>query len=210
MVATMSRIRLPRERVRAAISAPSPTTTRSSGASGTIRSSSMPITSEPLQRSTLRLDWRGAVEGCGGRRAPVDHQGLVLVVADAEATDISSLAVGSAGLVVGVGPEIQPSEHEAFVLRLQDRASLVRVEHQGIALEESGDLLVADIAGAVGSPAGKAFGLHQRDALGGLGELGVDLVHVLLLDGDLSRNGVLGHARAAAWRSVDPLLGLAH
>ena len=105
MVATMSRICAPRLRVRAAMSAPSPSTTMSSGASGTIRSSSAPTTvgalaaQHPAAQHAHRVDRGGAVEGGGRRRAPVDDERLVVVVAHPEPADVADLALVGGGAV---------------------------------------------------------------------------------------------------------------
>ncbi len=101
MVATMSRIVCPRARDSEAISAPSPSTGRSSGdRSGASRSSSSPTIRGALvpQYATpyyaQPVGRRRPVERLGGRCPPVDHQRLVLRVADADPADVQLLQLG--------------------------------------------------------------------------------------------------------------------
>ena len=170
MVATMSRMRAPRVRVSAAISAPSPTTTRSVGRLGDHQvvldadDVGALAAQHPAAEHAHRLDRGGAVERRGGRRAPVDDQRLVVVVAHAEPADVAHLALGGAVAVGHVVVEVEPAEDQAFVLALQGVAAPGGVEHQGVALEQPGELLVADVAGAVGTPAGQAVGLDEAGA----------------------------------------------
>ena len=133
-----------------------------------------------------RLDRGGAVERRGRRGPPVDDQGLVVVVADAEPPDVADLPLDVA---VGVGlrrvVDVEAAEDEALVLAVQGVAAAGRVEHQGVAFEEPGHLLLAGGADAVGTPPRQAVGLDESGALAGLRELRVDEIHVGLFDGDL-------------------------
>ena len=154
----------------------------------------------PAAQHAHRLDRGGAVERRRGRRAPVDDQRLVLVVAHTEPADVAHLALGGA-VAADVVLEVEPAEHQALVLRLEGGAAPVGAEHQRIALEQPGDLLVADVAGAVGPAAGQALGLDQRDPGGRLGQLVVHAVDVGLLDGDLGRH-LIGGRRGLGVRVV--------
>ena len=92
--------------------------------------------------------------------------------------------------------EVEATEDETFVLVLERGHASGGVEDERVALEEPGHLLVAHIAGAVGAAARHAVHGHEIGALPGLGELGVDTVQMLLLDGDLGSDGVdvgVGH-----------------
>jgi hypothetical protein len=133
-----------------------------------------------------RLDGGGAVEGGCRGGAPVDDQRLVVVVAHPQATDVAGLAVGRRALLGHGVVEVEAPEHEAFVLGVEDGAAACGVEDQGIPLEQTGELLVADVAGAVGPAARQAVCLDEAGTGLGLGELGVDQVHVCLLEGDLA------------------------
>jgi len=158
----------------------------------------------PSAQDPHRLDRRGSVERRGSGSPPVDHQRLVVVIAHTQAADIPGLPLGARpepSLVL----DVQPSEHQTLVLRLQDGPALVGVEDQGVTLEQAGDLLVADVAGAVGPTPREALGLDQGRAVVGLDQLGIDEVDVGLLDGDLrgdlvdgpGRRGGAGRARLA-------------
>ena len=115
----------------------------------------------PAAQHVHGLDRGGAVEGGSRGGAPVDDQGLVVVVADAEPADVAGLAVGGLGLVGQGVVEVEPAEDQAFVLGVEGRASTGGVEDQGVALEQPGQLLVAHVAGAVGAAARQAVGLDE-------------------------------------------------
>jgi hypothetical protein len=147
-----------------------------------------------------RLGRRGPVEGGGGRGTPVDDERLVVVVTDPEATDVAHLAVlarvvadGAVAVALGAGgcPEhgvvdVEAPEDEAFVLRVECRAPLGRVEHQRVALEEAGSLRIADLDLPAELGAGQALRLDAVGAQAGLLQLLVHAVDVGLLDGDLA------------------------
>ena len=167
-----------------------------------------------------RLRRGRTVEGGRGRRAPVDDERLVVVVTDAEAPDVADLAVATGAAVrravvaVAVGvdrrrPEhrvvdVEAPEHEPFVLRVEGRAPLGGVEHQGVPLEEGSALGVADLDLASEVAACQALGLDAVGAHAGLLQLLVDAVDVGLLDRDLAGELVgdaLGRHRRGAPRS---------
>ncbi len=138
---------------------------------------------DPAPHDAHRVDRGRPVERGGRGRAPVDDEGLVLVVADAEPADVADLAVGRRG---PLGTEVEAAEDQPLVLLLDHRASARRGVHEGIALEEPGHLLVAHVAGAVGAAPGQAVGLDVGRAQARLGQLGVDPVDVRLLAGELT------------------------
>lgn len=82
--------------------------------------------------------------------------------------------------------DVEAAENEPLVLALQCMASPHRVEHEGVALEEPGQLLVTGLPDPVGAAARQAIGLDPPGPHLGLGQLGVDPVDVRLLDGDLT------------------------
>ena len=158
-----------------------------------------------------RFDRGGPVEGSRGRRPPVDDERLVLVVAHPEPADVPDLPLGRRGVL---GAEVEAAEDEALVLGVDGRPAPGCCEHEGVALEEAGHLLVADVAGAVGAPAREPVRLDVGRPEAGLLELRVDPVDVRLLDGDLGGDlgrglggaGVVGgHGRAVSW-----LVGAGH
>ncbi|WP_338009746.1 hypothetical protein [Janibacter hoylei] len=97
--------------------------------------------------------------------------------------------------------EVESAEDEALVLVLEVGHATGGVVDEGVPLEEPGHLLVTDVAGAVGTAAGQAVDSDEVGSLAGLGQLGVDAVQVLLLDGDLRSHGVdvgVGHVSSCS------------
>ena len=141
----------------------------------------MPTTRSPWQRSTRRrttsigLVGRRAVERLGGRRPPVDHQRLVVGVADPDPADVADLAVGP----------VQPAEHQPLVLRVQHGQPFGGLEGEDVALVQAGAVLLPDVGAAVGLEERAARPRHLLRGAGGLVEPGVDEVHVGLFDGQL-------------------------
>ena len=188
----MSRIRVPRLRVSAAIRAPSPTTTRSGGRLGdhevVLDADDVgPLAAQDAAaQDAHRFDGGRAVERRRSGRSPVDDQRLVVVVTDAEPADVADLALRVA-LDVGLRRvvDVEAAEDQPLVLALQGVAPARSVEDQGVALEQPGQLLVASGTHPVRTPAGEAVGLDETGAGPRLDQLRVDEVHVGLFDGDL-------------------------
>ena len=100
--------------------------------------------------------------------------------------------------------DVEATEHEPLVLRVEGGAPLGGVEHQGVPLEEGRALGVADLDLASEVAAGEALGLDAVGAHAGLLQLLVDAVDVGLLDRDLAGELVgdaLGRHRRGAPRS---------
>ncbi len=142
-----------------------------------------PRTQHATAQDVLGVHGRRPVERRGGRGAPVDDEGFVLVVAHAETADVPHLAA------VGV-LHVEPSEHEPLVLTFEVVAAQPGAEDEGVTGEQPGHLLVADVAGAVGAPPRHALGLDERGALAGLAQFGEDTVDVRLLDREFAREDV--------------------
>ncbi len=144
----------------------------------------------PAADDPARLQRGGAVEGRGGRRPPVDHQGAVLGVQHPEAADVQGLGDGRVGRVErGVGGdavflrrvgllEVDASEEEVLELVVQPLEVCSGPVDLGVALGERAGSADLDALGGV-----------LKDVLG-LGELllqpVVDVVQVLLFPGDLA------------------------
>ena len=181
MVATMSRICGPRARLSAAISAPSPTTTRSASepvAQQVVLDPDHPVAraaQHPTTDDLHRVDRGRPVERLGRRRPPVDHQGLVVDVADPDPADVADLTVGA----------IQPTEHQTLVLGVQHGETLGGLEREHVALVQTGAVLLADEAAPVGLVEVRALGGHLLGGASRFLETGVDEIHVRLLDGQL-------------------------
>ena len=152
------------------------------------------------------LHRRRAVEGGGGRGAPVDDERFVFVVAHPESADVADLALGLGrrllvllrAVAAARGDrvvEVEPPEDEALVLTVEGVLSASGGEDEGVALEEPGDLLVAHVAGAVGAPARHPLDLDEGRSGARLLELGVDPVDVRLLARELTREDLRGLAR---------------
>jgi len=139
-------------------------------------------TQDPAPQDTHRLHWRGSIEGRRGGCAPVDDQRLVVVVPDPEPTDVAHLALPGLRVLLA---EVQPPEDEPFVLLLEGRAPTCRGIHEGVALEETGHLLVTDIPRAIGAAAGQTLGGDAGGPGVGLGQLRIHPVDVGLLSGHL-------------------------
>ena len=100
IVATTECIELSRARLRLASSAPSPTTTRSSGAFVGVEQVVLDAddavagaAQDPAPDDAGGVLGGGLVEDGGRRRAPVDEQDLAVGVAHADAADVAGLAV---------------------------------------------------------------------------------------------------------------------
>ena len=112
--------------------------------------------------------------------------------------------------------EVEAPEDEALELLLECRASLAGGEHERVALEQAGLLLVAHVAGAARAPAREAFGFDDADALAGLRQFGVDALDVRLFDRDLAGDLVgqfvdlAGRTSLNRAHAVLPLAVLAH
>ena len=137
----------------------------------------------PAAQHAHRVDRGGAVEGGGRGRAPVDDERLVVVVAHPEPADVAHLALVGGRLLVA---EVEPAEDQALVLLVDHRAAPGGGVDEGVALEEPGHLLVADVTGAGGAAARHPVGLDVGGATAGLLELGVDPVDVGLLERQLA------------------------
>ena len=145
------------------------------------------VAQDPPADDAHGLDRRGAVEGGGSRRPPVDDEGFVVDVAHAEPADVADLAGWGRA-----GPPVRPAWSRSSRPNTRPSYWLSRVVRRRAALKTSASrsnrpvsLLVADVARAVGATPGKAVGLDEPGAEGSLGQLGVDAADVGLLDGDL-------------------------
>ena len=161
----------------------------------------------PAAQHAHRVDRGGPVEGGCRRRAPVDDERLVVVVAHPEPADVAHLALLGGGVLV---TEVEPAEDQALVLLVDHRAAPGGGVDQRVALEEAGHLLVTHVAGAAGAAARHPVGLDVGGAAAGLLELGVDPVDVGLLQRQLTGDvgGGLGQTRAGGGHGAG-LLGAA-
>ena len=161
----------------------------------------------PAAQHAHRVDRGGPVEGGCRRRAPVDDERLVVVVAHPEPADVAHLALVGGRVLVA---EVEPAEDQALVLLVDHRAAPGGGVDQGVALEEPGHLLVAHVARAGGAAARHPVGLDVGGAAAGLLELGVDPVDVVLLQRQLAGDvgGGLGQARVRGGHGAG-LLGAA-
>ena len=125
-----------------------------------------------------------AVERLGRRGPPVDHERLVLGVADADPADVQALQVGRGScrrlLVAAVG--VEPAEHQALVLGVQLGDPPGRREHQDVTLVQAGLLLVADTADILRLSALMTLDRDPGRRSGAASTRVVDPVDVLLLE----------------------------
>ena len=77
----------------------------------------------------------GAIERFGSGGPPVDHQGLVLGVADPEPADVAGL-----GEV-----QVEPTENQSLVFRVEDRETFRRLVGEGVAFEQGGSRLLPQV-----------------------------------------------------------------
>ena len=123
-----------------------------------------------------RVGRGGPVERLRRPRAPVDHQRLVLLVADADPTDVADLAVRA----------VEPAEDQALVLGVQHGQPLSRLEREDVALVQAGAVLLANVGATVRRVERAARSGDLLSGSGGFGESGVHQIHVRLLDGQLA------------------------
>ena len=88
-----------------------------------------------------RVGRGGAVERFGGSGPPVDHQRLVVVVADADPADVADLAVGV----------VEAAEDQALVFCVEFGEPAGRLEGEGVPLEQRRPVLLAQPRLAVGA-----------------------------------------------------------
>ncbi len=120
-------------------------------------------------------DLRRAVEGLGGRRAPVDDQWFVVVVPDADAADVADLAV----------VQIETAEHESFMFGVEDGQPLRRLVGERVALEQRGPVLLAEEIGSVRDEDLSTLTRQFFCTLSSHIEVGIHTVDVCLLLRDL-------------------------
>ena len=125
---------------------------------------------------------RRLIEGGRAGRPPVDHQRLVVGVPQPQPSNVADLAVG----------EIQPSEDQALVLRVQCPQPHRRVVDHRVALHERSRRPRA--GEPITLPMGPLGLLAQRR------QPRVHAVDVALLLGDLRLTGHVGHVLACSLR----------
>ena len=130
---------------------------------------------DPTADHVHGLGLRGAVERLGGGGAPVDDQRFVLLVAYPDAADVAGL----------VGGQVDAAEDQALVLGVEDGEAAGGLVGEGVALEQGGAVLLAEEVGAVRHEDLASLLSHGLRAGRGGGQVGVHLVHVRLLKGDL-------------------------
>ena len=130
-----------------------------------------------------RVDGGRAVERRRCGRPPVDDERFVVVVAHAEAADVADLPLRG-GTVFAA--QVQAAEHQPLVLLLDHRPTSGGRVDEGVALEEPGHLLVADVTRAARAPSSEAVGLDVGGSQARLLQLGVDPVDVGLLVRELT------------------------
>ena len=81
--------------------------------------------------------------------------------------------------------DVQPAEHQPLVLAVEGVLAAGGMEDQGVALEQAGELLLADPAAALAAGPRMALGGDEPGPARGLGQFGVHQVDVGLLGGQL-------------------------
>ena len=116
----------------------------------------------PAPDHAVRVGRSGPVEGRGRGGPPVDDERLVLGVTNPEPADVPHLAVVLAVPAVmseGRGVQVETAEDEPFVLGVEAVPSPGGVVDERVAFEQTGELLVAQVATARGAASGQAVPL---------------------------------------------------